>query len=63
MTNLKSKIRCPTCDKPNTWTPENPFKPFCCDRCKLIDLGQWASEEHHIAGDPAHPDQPDEDQE
>jgi endogenous inhibitor of DNA gyrase (YacG/DUF329 family) len=31
--------------------------PFCSDRCKLIDLGAWASEEHKI---PVAPDAEDE---
>lgn len=49
MTDL-SKIICPTCDKENTWHKENQFRPFCSDRCKLIDLGEWANESHKIAG-------------
>jgi len=42
------KITCPTCKKPKTWAKENPFKPFCGERCKLIDLGDWADERHKI---------------
>ncbi len=44
----KANISCPSCQKSNTWTPENPSKPFCSERCKLIDLGAWAAEEHKI---------------
>jgi len=51
MNNLQ-KITCPTCGKPNTWHAENSFRPFCSDRCKLIDLGEWASETRKLAGDP-----------
>ncbi len=51
MNNL-SKITCPTCSKPNTWHSENTFRPFCSDRCKLIDLGEWASETRRIPSDP-----------
>lgn len=47
----KQKIICPTCRKPNTWQPENSFRPFCSDRCKLIDLGEWARETRKIPGD------------
>lgn len=54
MNNLQ-KIACPTCGKKNTWQPENPFKPFCSDRCKLIDLGEWARESRKIPGDPVDP--------
>ncbi|UNU73198.1 DNA gyrase inhibitor YacG [Moraxella nasovis] len=39
---------CPTCKRPATWT-DNPNKPFCSERCKLIDLGSWAAEEYKIA--------------
>lgn len=46
------KINCPNCGKPNTWTPENQFKPFCSERCKLIDLGDWANESRRIPGEP-----------
>lgn len=45
-------VACPVCKKAVAWTDANPFRPFCCERCKLIDLGDWASESHRIAGDP-----------
>ncbi len=35
-------VKCPTCGKPVNWTPEEQWRPFCSERCKLIDLGQWA---------------------
>lgn len=44
-------VDCPTCGAPVEWKPENHFRPFCCNRCKLIDLGAWAAEEHAIPGD------------
>jgi len=50
MNNYQKKINCPTCSKQSTWKPENVFKPFCSDRCKLIDLGEWASENRKIPG-------------
>jgi endogenous inhibitor of DNA gyrase (YacG/DUF329 family) len=31
------------------WLPENRFKPFCSERCKMIDLGAWANEEYRVA--------------
>lgn len=46
------EVKCPTCEKMVPWTKESEFKPFCCERCRLIDLGQWASEEHRIPGTP-----------
>ena len=45
-------VKCPTCGRSVPWTAEQPYKPFCCERCKLIDLGEWAMEEKRIAGDP-----------
>lgn len=49
------KTTCPTCQKQNTWTLDNAFRPFCSERCKLIDLGDWASEQHRIPAEPFHP--------
>lgn len=44
------KIICPICKNTTTWE-ENPWRPFCSERCKLIDLGRWVSEEYMIAGE------------
>ncbi|MGD9842821.1 MAG: DNA gyrase inhibitor YacG [Steroidobacteraceae bacterium] len=41
-------IKCPTCQRQTEWSPENKWRPFCCERCKLIDLGDWAAEKHAI---------------
>lgn len=51
----KKQIHCPTCGKANTWTTENTAKPFCSERCKLIDLGAWADEKFKVPGEPANP--------
>ncbi|RKZ81825.1 MAG: DNA gyrase inhibitor YacG [Gammaproteobacteria bacterium] len=48
-------VNCPQCDKAVPWRDEQAWKPFCSERCKLIDLGDWASESHRIAGDPVLP--------
>ena len=45
-------VKCPTCEAPDEWSPQSPSRPFCSERCKLIDLGAWAAEEHSIPGDP-----------
>lgn len=45
-------INCPTCEKQDAWKPTNTFKPFCSEHCKLIDLGEWASETRKIASEP-----------
>ncbi len=56
--NPDQKITCPTCQKQNTWYPDNPFRPFCSDRCKLIDLGEWANESRKIPGSTTDPMRP-----
>ena len=38
---------CPRCGKPSTWTG-NESRPFCSERCKLIDLGAWANDEYRL---------------
>lgn len=48
-------VQCPTCNTAVAWTPEASFRPFCSERCKLIDLGEWAAEEKRIAGEPLPP--------
>ncbi|NQZ54775.1 MAG: DNA gyrase inhibitor YacG [Piscirickettsiaceae bacterium] len=42
-------VHCPQCNKLVPWQDDQKWKPFCSDRCKLIDLGDWASENHRIA--------------
>lgn len=44
-------VKCPICGRSVEWTAGYPFKPFCSERCKLIDLGGWAAEENRISGD------------
>ena len=51
MTQTARIVQCPRCEKAVKWTPANPHRPFCSDRCKLIDLGEWAGEEHRIPGE------------
>lgn len=53
---MNRTVSCPTCGRRTPWDPENRWRPFCCERCKLIDLGQWADESHRIAGEPAPPE-------
>jgi uncharacterized protein len=45
-------VKCPTCQREIDWS-QSPFRPFCSERCKLIDLGAWLTEKHAIAGEPA----------
>jgi endogenous inhibitor of DNA gyrase (YacG/DUF329 family) len=45
------QIKCPRCGKLVNWEG-NKWKPFCSERCKLIDLGAWAGEEYRIPEEP-----------
>ena len=51
-------MKCPICKK--EIQRENPEYPFCSERCRLIDLGNWASEKY-VVSTPAQPEPPDED--
>ena len=46
------RVSCPTCRREIDWS-QSPFRPFCSERCRLIDLGAWLTEKHVIAGEPA----------
>ena len=37
-------VRCPACGGSSVYAPSNPYRPFCSERCKGMDLGAWASE-------------------
>lgn len=59
------RVRCPTCQREVPFTPESEFRPFCSDRCRMVDLGAWFAEERRIPGEsvtapdePASPDEP-----
>ncbi|WP_243373923.1 DNA gyrase inhibitor YacG [Geotalea sp. SG265] len=41
---------CPHCHRETTWQ-DNPYRPFCSERCKMIDLGAWIAEEYTIPGE------------
>ena len=42
-------VKCPQCKKDSVYSLQNPSRPFCSERCKLLDLGEWASENYRIA--------------
>jgi endogenous inhibitor of DNA gyrase (YacG/DUF329 family) len=41
-------VGCPRCGTPVAWTAGNRYRPFCSERCKLIDLGAWAMERYRV---------------
>jgi endogenous inhibitor of DNA gyrase (YacG/DUF329 family) len=63
------EVACPTCGKPVAWTEASRWRPFCSERCRLIDLGEWIDETRRIPADEerptdesvrdAHPTRPD----
>jgi hypothetical protein len=44
-------VSCPTCQRPVDWSEASPFRPFCSERCQLIDLGAWIAGKHVIPGE------------
>lgn len=42
------RVACPGCGKLVEYSPENAWRPFCSERCRLTDLGAWASESYRI---------------
>jgi hypothetical protein len=47
---------CPRCGALAPFAPQNKWRPFCSERCKMIDLGQWASENYRVRGEETPPD-------
>ncbi|HEV3180029.1 MAG TPA: DNA gyrase inhibitor YacG [Steroidobacteraceae bacterium] len=46
------RVKCPTCQRELDWN-NAPFRPFCSERCRLIDLGAWLTEQRAIPADSA----------
>lgn len=44
------RVKCPECGQLVEWDENNPYRPFCSERCKLVDLGEWASGNRFIPG-------------
>lgn len=41
-------VACPHCGRPVEWVPASRWRPFCSERCKMIDFGAWAAEAYRI---------------
>jgi uncharacterized protein len=50
------QVPCPRCGQPAPFSPENKWRPFCSERCKMIDLGDWASERFRVPAEDEAPD-------
>jgi endogenous inhibitor of DNA gyrase (YacG/DUF329 family) len=45
------RVPCPTCGASAPYAASNPWRPFCSERCRSVDLGAWASERFRLAAD------------
>ncbi len=50
--NAGVNAKCPKCEKPAVRDESNPTRPFCSERCRLLDLGGWLSGQYAIPGEP-----------
>jgi uncharacterized protein len=55
--NIKM-VRCPACQGDSVYASSNPYRPFCSERCKQIDLGAWASESFRVPTEAPPDEQP-----
>jgi uncharacterized protein len=51
---MATMVKCPTCGRPVQWSEASMYRPFCSDRCRLIDLGAWLTEQHKIPDESGH---------
>jgi endogenous inhibitor of DNA gyrase (YacG/DUF329 family) len=58
---MASTVQCPTCRAPVPWEG-NLYRPFCSERCQLIDLGAWVEGKYRIQGESLDKDSEKEDE-
>ncbi len=51
MTAPPKQVTCPICGRRVEWSERFPWRPFCSERCRLIDLGEWFGERRRISGE------------
>jgi endogenous inhibitor of DNA gyrase (YacG/DUF329 family) len=49
-------VTCPICGRAAAPRAENTAFPFCCPRCRTVDLGKWLDEKYRVAGSEALPE-------
>jgi len=54
---MAQQLSCPTCGRQLEWSDAFPYRPFCSERCRLIDLGDWLTEKHVVPGESVTPDE------
>lgn len=52
-------VRCPGCGREAEYSTDNPWRPFCSERCKSGDFGAWANESYRVAAPPSDSDDSD----
>lgn len=52
------QVLCPGCGQGCTFAPGNPWRPFCSEHCRSVDLGAWASERYRVPDRPADDEDP-----
>jgi endogenous inhibitor of DNA gyrase (YacG/DUF329 family) len=45
---VRLTVTCPACRQPAVYAPSNPWRPFCSERCRNLDLGAWANEAYRV---------------
>jgi uncharacterized protein len=53
---MTATVKCPTCRRTVEWSEASVYRPFCSERCRLIDLGAWLTEQHKIPDEAVDPD-------
>ena len=48
MARQAKMVSCPRCGAQAPFSPDNRWRPFCSERCKMIDLGDWATERYRV---------------
>lgn len=51
-------VKCPECGKESVYE-SNEFRPFCSERCKLLDFGAWADEQYSLPAESSSPSEED----
>ena len=46
-------VTCPTCGGESVYGSQNPYRPFCSERCKNVDFGAWATESYRVPTPPS----------
>ncbi len=55
VTPTERTVPCPSCRKPAVFAERNPWRPFCSEFCRSVDLGAWASERFRMAAETPSP--------